>query len=305
MPFTVTFLGTAAAVPSAERGLAGTVIQHDGKTVLVDCGEGTQRQMRRSAVGLVEVDAVLLTHLHGDHCLGLIGLLKSYDLLSRTKPLLVSGPVGLHAWAELISPLVGPLRFDVQLEQLTPGQQVTLAGSRLQLDSFATRHAVPSLGYRVAEPERPGRFDADRADELGLKPGPVFAALQRGEIVHTESGRAIAPEHVLGPARAGRCVVLTGDTEPTEATVQAAQGADLLVHEATFLVADRERARATTHSCAAEAAKIAQLAGVRRLALTHLSQRVRGHEVLAEARAGFADCFVPDDLDHYEVPLQP
>ncbi|MFV0460089.1 MAG: ribonuclease Z [Actinomycetales bacterium] len=302
--FSLTFLGTSAAIPTRERGLAATVVQHGGHTLLVDCGEGTQRQLRASRVGLVSVDAVLLTHLHGDHCLGLIGLLKSYDLLGRTKSLLVTGPAGLLAFIDLIAPLVGPVGFEVTTQELAPGEEVTGLGGRaaqgMGICGYATRHAVPSVGYRFHEPDRPGVFDPARAQALGLRPGPDYAALQARQPVR-HGGRWISPEQVVGPTRPGRLVVLTGDTEPCHATVEAARGADLLVHEATFLADDRQRARQVQHTCADEAARIAAEAGVRSLALTHLSAKVSPVDVLAQARAVFADCFVPNDLDQVEV----
>ena len=304
MDLTVTFLGTSAALPTAERGLAATVVRRGGLSVLVDCGEGTQRQLRRSALGLIPVDAVLFTHLHGDHCLGLIGLLKTYDLLGRTEPLELCGPVGLHSWVDTVAPLVGRVGFDVTVHEVTPGQSCATSSPAWQIRAFATTHSVPSVGWRFEEATRPGVFDIGRAAALGLRPGPDFGTLQRGGTVEHD-GRTVRPEDVLGPPRPGRLVVLTGDTEPCEGTLDAARGADLLVHEATFSAADRERARLTRHSCADEAAQLAAAAGVRRLALTHLSQRLTAADIHAEAAPSFPGVTVPDDLTQYEVPHAP
>lgn len=302
MRFTVTYLGTSAAIPTTERGLAATAIQRGSRTLLIDCGEGTQRQLRRSAVGLVEVDGICFTHFHGDHYLGVIGLLKSYDLLGRRKPLQVWGPAGVTEVFTMIAPVIGPLGFELLIEEAHPGRPVRLAGDDLQITPFATQHAVPSLGYRLAEPSRPGVFDVAAAQALGLAPGPGYAALQQGRSISV-NGRTIRPVDVVGPARPGRSVALTGDTEPCQATVEAAAGVDLLVHESTFVASERDRARATRHSCADEAARVASAAGARLLALTHLSQRSSATQVSAEARPFVDNVVVPNDFDSYELPL--
>ena len=300
MDFSVTFLGTSAAIPTRDRGLSATLVRHGGASILVDCGEGTQRQLRRSSAPVFLVDVVLLTHLHGDHFLGLIGLLKSYDLLRRATALHIVGSPGVNMALERISRLVGPLGFEVVIREQGPGEVPGLPIG-LRVDAFETAHSVPSQGYRLQEPPHPGTFDVAAARRLGVPAGPLYGRLQRGQTIEHD-GRLIRPADVLGPSRRGRSVVLTGDTEPCRATVDAAAGADLLVHEATFTSAQRDRARAVRHSCADEAARVAAEAGVGSLALTHLSQTVSAADLLTDARPVFDRCFVPDDLDELRIP---
>lgn len=300
MDLVVTFLGTAASAPTASRGTSATLVARGGERILVDCGEGTQRQFLRSGVGLVDLDLILLTHLHADHYLGLPGLLKTYGLRDRDTPLRVVGPPGLRALVEALRPVFGRLGFPVAFEEHDGGVVHTSEGARIE--AFPTRHRIASVGYALVEDDRPGAFDVAAATALGVPPGPLFGRLQRGEALDL-GGRVVTPGQVMGPPRHGRRVVLTGDTEPCAATVLAAEGADLLVHEATFLEADADRARETGHSTAREAAEVAVRAGVRMLALTHLSSRFPPQETRAEAAALVPDVVVPRDMDQIEVPF--
>ncbi len=235
MDLDVLFLGTAASAPTARRGLPATLIRRGGEKLLVDCGEGTQRQLVRS-VGLVDIDDLFITHFHADHVLGIPGLLKTYGLQARERRLRVYGPAGLERLFKSLAPLIGRLPFDIQLTELDAGDE--LPGEGYRLTCFNVDHGVPALGYALVEDERPGRFDQARARELGVQPGPDYGRLQAGETVD-----GVTPDQVLGPARAGRTVVLAGDSAPCEMTAAEAQGADLLVHEATFM-ADDAAARA-------------------------------------------------------------
>jgi len=300
MDLWVTFIGTAASVPTASRGTSATLVVRGGSRVLVDCGEGTQRQFLRSGLGLIDLDAILLTHLHGDHYLGLPGLLKTYALRGRTEPLAIVGPPGLAALLGALQAVVGRLPFPLDVEEAQPGLVLALDGA--SWEAFPTRHSVRSLGFALIEDPRPGMFDVAAARALGVSAGPLFGRLQHGETIRVGDAE-VRPEQVLGPPRAGRSVVITGDTEPCEATIVAATGAELLVHEATFLDDERERARETRHSTAREAADVARSAGVQLLALTHLSSRFLPREIRKEAAAVFGETVVPRDFDQVEVPF--
>jgi ribonuclease Z len=301
MDLSVLFLGTAASVPTAQRGTAGYLVRRGGDRILVDCGEGTQRQMLRSGVGLVDVDEILITHHHADHFLGLPGLLKTFGLRGRDAPLRIYGPAGLRALMEILRPVVGRVPYRIELIELEPLDWVGHDGYRVE--SFATDHGVASLGYAVLEESRPGRFDLEAARALGVPEGPAYGRLQSGEPVTLDSGRTIDPDQVVGPARPGRRIVFSGDTRPCPATVEAAAAADVLIHEATFLDEDAERARQTGHTTAGQAARMARDAQVTLLALTHLSTRHLVRDVRREAEAEFPNTVVPRDFDVLDLPL--
>lgn len=301
MDLFVTLIGTAASVPTAARGTAATMVARGGERWLIDCGEGTQRQLLRSGLGLVDLDLILITHMHGDHYLGLPGMFKTYGLRGRERPVAIVGPHGLIRLMETLRPLIGRLPFDVEIEELDEGE--VLRGEGFAIVAFPTRHSVPSVGYALVEDARPGAFDVDAARALGVAPGPEFGVLQRGGEVVTASGRTVRPEDVMGAARPGRTVVMTGDTEPCDATREIARGASVLVHEATFLDEDRERARETRHSTAREAAELGRDADVGLLVLTHLSSRFAPREVRAEAEVVFGRVLVPRDFDQVEIPF--
>jgi len=295
MDLSLFFAGTAGSVPSAGRGLPALLIRRGGDRILIDCGEGTQRQLVRS-VGLTDLTDVFLTHLHADHWLGLPGMLKSFELRDRERPLTVHGPPGTTALLERLRVVYGRPRYGLTIRDLEPDEAVRR--DDFELVPFAVRHRGVSFGYALVEDPRPGRFDAELAERLGVTPGPDFGRLQRGEIV-----AGVSPEQVVGDPRPGRRVVITGDTAPTDAVVVAAHRADVLVHEATFANEDAARAALTGHSTARQAAQVAADAEVRLLALTHLSSRYSGGEIRDEARAVFPDTEVPRDFDTIEVPL--
>jgi ribonuclease Z len=301
MDCSVLFLGTAASAPTARRGLAAYLVRRGGDRLLIDCGEGTQRQLLRSGVGLVDVDEILITHCHADHFLGLPGMLKTFGLRGREAPLRLYGPAGLRALTTTLGAVFGRLPYELELTELRPGDELTRDGYRIA--SFATDHTIQSTGYALVEDERPGHFDLAAARRLGVPAGPLFGRLQHGETVTLDSGETIAPSEVVGPARPGRRIVFSGDTRPCRTLFDVAVDADLLVHEATFLDEERERAAETGHTTAQQAAQIARDAGVRMLALTHLSTRYMGREIAAEAVAEFAETVVPRDFDTIELPL--
>jgi ribonuclease Z len=299
MDLEVTFLGTGASVPSARRSTAAVLIARGGERLLFDCGEGTQRQMQRS-LGLVQVDEIYLTHFHADHMLGLPGLLKTYDLGDREVPLRVFGPPGLKELFTVLRPLIGRLRYPLELEELKPGESVD--HDDYAVESYEAAHNVRASGYALVEDERPGRFDPEAAKAAGVREGPDFARLQRGEQVAGSQG-VVAPDQVMGKSRPGRIVVVTGDTAPSPATVAAAADAELLIHDASFAEEDAQRAAETGHSTLGQAAAVAAEAHVKMLALVHISARYHVGKVLEEAREVFGDCVAPRDFDQIVIPL--
>ncbi len=301
MDLDVVFLGTSGSTPTAQRALAATLVRRGGDRLLFDCAEGTQRQLLRCDVGLAELEEIFLTHFHADHYLGLPGMLKTYSLRGRELPLTIYGPRGLRELLKALLRIFGRLSYPLETVELEPGARLERDG--YELETFAVDHGVASVGYALVETERPGRFDVGAADRLGVPDGPARGLLQRGKSVRLADGSEVTSEAVLGPPRAGRKLVLTGDTAPAASVVDAATSADLLVHEATFLAGERERARETLHSTAAEAALAAREAGVKLLALTHLSTRYFGHQVVEEARELFPETVVPRDFDVVEIPF--
>jgi ribonuclease Z len=290
------FAGTGGSVPTARRGLPATLIRAGGDRLLIDCGEGTQRQLLRS-VGLPDLDAIFITHFHADHWLGLPGMVKTFDLRGREKPLTIYGPPGLKRIFDALAPIViGRLGYPLHLHELERHEEVGF--DEYVISPFPVEHRIPAYGYALIEDDRPGRFDPEAATRLGVTPGPDFGRLQRGEIVD-----GVAPEQVIGESRSGRRIVFSGDTAPCQATEALAEDADLLIHEATFTDAERARARDTGHSTARQAAELARDAGVRLLALTHLSTRFFPREIRDEAREVHAETVVPRDFDAIEVPF--
>jgi ribonuclease Z len=301
MDLDLVFLGTSGSMPTAQRAPAALLVRRGGDRLLFDCAEGTQRQLLRSSVGLVELGEIFVTHFHADHILGLPGLFKTFSLRGREGPLAVYGPRGLVDLLGSLKRVVGKLSYELRVVEVEPGDVLERDGYRL--GAFAVSHGVPAVGWSLIEATRPGRFDVDAADALGVPSGPERGALQRGESVTLPDGRTVSAEQVLGPPRPGRKIVITGDTAPSETIVEAAWGADLLVTEATFSEEERERAQETMHQTAAQAAGMAQRANVGLLALTHLSNRYFGQEIAREAREIFPDTIVPKDFDLVEVPF--
>jgi ribonuclease Z len=288
----VVFLGTGGSVPTARRATACVLARIGGDRILFDCGEGAQRQMQRST-GLVQLDEIYLTHYHADHYLGLPGLLKTYDLQDRQRPLRIVGPQGLHNLFSVLGRIFGKLGYDVELVELAEGDAVR---------SLPAEHRMRARGYALVEDERPGRFDPDAATRLGVQPGPDFSRLQAGEQVQGKVG-IVTPDQVMGSPRRGRKLVVSGDTGPCEMTRVAAHEAELLIHDASFADEEVERAAETGHSTARQAAELALEAGVKLLTLVHISSRYDVREVLAEAREVFPTAEAPRDFDVVEIPF--
>jgi len=291
----IVFLGTAGSMPTAQRAPAAVLVRRGGDKLLFDCAEGTQRQLLRSSVGLLDLEEIFVTHFHADHVLGLPGMFKTFGLRGRDLPLRIYGPRGLVDLLGSLKRVVGRLTYELELVEVDPGDVLERDGYRLA--TFGVAHGVSAVGWSLIEATRPGRFDVERADALGVPNGPERGALQRGETVGS-----VKPEDVLGPPRPGRKLVITGDTAPSDEIVEAAWGADVLVTEATFSDEERDRAEETKHQTATQAAETAQRANVGLLVLTHLSNRYFGPEIAEEARAIFPETVVPRDFDTVEVP---
>lgn len=274
------------------------LLRAGGARVMIDCGEGAQRQLMRS-LGLVAVDDIYLTHFHADHYLGLPGLLKTYDLHGRDRPLRILGPRGLEGLYASLGRILGRVSYPIELVEMEPGDEISYEG--FGIHGFPVDHRVEAYGYALIEPERPGRFDPERARELGVVDERDFGRLQRGHSVDVADGE-VQPAQVLGEARSGRRVVVTGDTRPSALTSAAARGAQLLIHDASFADEDAERAIETGHSTAREAAELAEAAEVKMLALVHISTRYRIGDVLEQARAVHTETIAPRDFDLVEIP---
>jgi ribonuclease Z len=304
MTLRVTFLGTGGAVPTTERNASAVFVNREGDQLLFDAGEGTQRQMMRYNTGFA-VSALFVTHTHGDHVLGIPGLIQTWNFNGRDAPLDIYVPPGRAGQVrELVGVVDTPPSFPVEIIEVAPGE-TALEGENYRVEAVRTEHRTRSVGYALVEDDRKGRFDRERAEELGVEPGPKFSTLHAGEPVENAGGELVRPEQVVGEPRPGRKVVYTGDTRPVGSVRDAADGADLLVHDATFTEDEAERAERTGHSTAREAGELAAAAGAKRLALTHVSSRYAGNvsPLESEARGPFAgEAFVPDDGEKVTVP---
>lgn len=299
-PMRLVFLGTAGSWPTAERNVSAVALKRGPEVILFDCGEGTQRQFQRSGLSYMEVGKILVSHLHGDHFLGIGGLAQTMEMNGREAPLLVVGPPGLQEAVEGLT-RIGHFKpgFPVRVEEVK--DRAVLDFGEYEIQARSLKHTVPNLGYAVAEKQRPGRFDRARALELGVPEGPLFGRLHRGEDVALPDGRLVRSGEVVGPPRRGRKVVYSGDCVPCEATVELARGADVLIHDATF-GSDVAEANAMGHSTALQAAEIARRAGVGLLFLSHFSARYRDVKPLAEeARRVFPATEAARDFLEHEV----
>jgi ribonuclease Z len=298
----LTFLGTGASIPTLDRNVAGLAVQREGEVLLFDCGEGNQRQMMRYGVGFTFKE-IFFTHYHADHLLGVTGLLRTLGLQERMTPVTLYGPKGAQRILGAAVTLgIERNKFPVEIVEIKPGDR--LARDEYDIAVFETEHRADTVGYALAEHPRLGRFNPDRARELGIPEGPLWGQLHKGKTVTLEDGRTFGPVDLVGAPRAGRTLVYTGDTRPHLAVIEAARGADLLVHEATFGGDEGERAKETGHSTSAEAARVALEAGVRRLVLTHISSRYNrdASELLAEAKAVFPETVIARDGMTVDVP---
>jgi ribonuclease Z len=299
----VVFLGTAASRPTVSRNVSSIVVQREGESMMFDCGEGTQRQMMRYGTGFA-IDDIFFTHMHADHFLGVIGLLRTLGLQDREAPVRLWVPHGGERLMESAVYLgVDRVPFEVQIMGLGPGED--LERGDYAISPFRTHHGGPSLGFAIVEKIRLGRFDPERARELGIPEGALWGRIHRGESVVID-GRTIPASEVVGPPRPGRKIVYTGDTRPASSITEAARDADLLIHEATFGRDEADRAHQTGHSTAADAATTASEARVRRLALTHFSPRYADEPRILErdARKIFPETVLAYDGLAIEIPYR-
>ena len=295
MDLSIFFAGTGGSIPTTRRGLPAILVRRGADRILFDCGEGTQRQLV-SSVGLADMTDIFLTHFHADHWLGLPGMLKTFDLRGRERPLTIHGPAGAGALLALVLRMAGNTGYELSAVELEPGDVVRRDG--YMIAPVPVSHRGPALAYVLYEDERRGVFDPAAAERLGLVPGPEFGRVMRGETV-----RGVTPDQVMGPTRTGRKLLLSGDTRPCDALRIAAHRADVLVHEATFAQEEVQRADDSGHSTAQQAATIAREAEVTLLALNHTSTRHPLRQLRDEARAVFPTTVVPRDFDTIDIPL--
>jgi len=304
MSLTVRFLGTSASRPTVERNVTSVAMIREGETLLFDCGEGTQRQMMRYGISFALED-IFFTHMHADHMLGVIGLFRTLSLQGRTEPMRLWGPRGSASLLKQAIALGSDRQlFPLEINEVTPEAPVQRKGYSI-IPYPADHKDKVALGFALVEDIRLGRFNPDKARELGIPEGPAWGKIHRGQSVTLDDGRVIEPSELVGPTRPGRRVVFTGDSRPAESTVAISEGADLLIHEATFSDEEQPRALETGHSTAREAAEVAAKAGVKQLVLTHLSARysVNAAELLQQAKEVFPATVVARDGFEIEVPF--
>jgi len=292
----ILFLGTGASIPSRERAMPSVAVRCGKEIVLFDCGEGTQRQMMVSPFSFMKIKGIFITHMHGDHFLGLPGLLQTMGLSGRKDKLQVCGPEGLSAGlSSILSVCEGNIGYEIEMIETTHGNTMEFDG--FAVSAFSTDHTVASFGYKLSEKDSKGRFDEKKAISLGLSPGPDYSRLQRGEVV-----KGVAPESVVGPSRTGCSLVYSGDTAPCKGLSEAAAGADALIHESTFSDRESEIAAEHKHSTAVQAAEAAKEGRCRALFLIHISNRYDDKKAIEdEAKAVFENSMVPDDMSMYKV----
>jgi ribonuclease Z len=304
MSLEVIFLGTAASIPTVARALPSVVVKRKDEILMFDCGEGVQRQMIKAKVGFHKKMKIFVSHMHGDHVLGLPGILQTMSLLDRTRKLEIFGPVGIRAFIKGIKRTVQfVLTFPVEIHEFED-EGVVCEEDEYLVQAARTDHIIPSFAYAMVERPRPGRFNPEKAKALGIPEGDLWSKLQHGEKVKTPTGKVVRPAQVVGPLRAGRKIAYSGDTRPTDSLVRLAKDADLLIHEATLEDELSERAQEDGHSTPSEGAETAKRANVERLVLTHVSSRYKSTEhMLAQARKIFPKVDVAEDFMKVEIPL--
>jgi ribonuclease Z len=297
----ITFLGTSGCIPTDKRGLPAVHLDYLGEPMLFDCGEGTQRQMRLAGLNFMNLDHIYITHLHADHFFGLGGMIQSMEFLERERPLTIHGPPGT---ADAIDKILstGTFKLDhlsVKVDEAGEGE--VFRGKRYTVTAARADHTKNSLAYCFTE-DAHRKFNKPRALELGIPEGRLFSSLQEGHAVDVK-GKTITPEMVLMEPIPGRKVAYSGDTRPCEAIIELARGADVLIHESMFSHEDLESTEDAAHTTTKQAAEVALKAGVKRLYLTHISQRYTEPEKLqAEAREIFPQTYIAEDFLKVAVP---
>ncbi|WP_099240076.1 ribonuclease Z [Synechococcus sp. BDU 130192] len=305
----ITFLGTSSGVPTRARNVSSVALRlpQRAEAWLFDCGEGTQHQLLRSDLRSSQISRIFITHMHGDHIFGLMGLIASMGLAGTGHPLEIYGPPGLEEYlraCEKYSYMRIGDRLRVHL--VKPG--LVFEDKEFQVTCLPLKHRVTAFGYRVTEKDRPGRFNLAKAQKLGIPPGPIYGDLKKGKVVTLDDGRKINGSDLCGQPEIGRKMVYCTDTVFCDAAVELAQDADVLIHEATFAHKDAEMAFDRLHSTSTMAAQVALLAQVKQLIMTHFSPRyMPGNELtlddlLAEARAIFPNTIMAKDFLNYAIP---
>ncbi len=302
----IAFLGTGAAVPSPRRGLPSLALIRDNLTILCDCAEGTQMRLSSAKISPSKIRFVCISHLHGDHLFGLPGFLTTQQMMSRTAPLAIISPVGLQRFLDCVRKISGfHIEYELSIEEVSKQKAHSFQAGSFAVTAKPLQHSIFCLGYRFAERPKPGKFDEQKAQELGIPIGPVRGQLQKGLPVILSDGRQILPQQVVGPSRPGRVVVYCTDTRPCQAAIELAQDCDVLIHDSTFSEANREEAEVSFHSTAIEAAEVAAQARAKKLILWHISGRndkAREIDLLHEARTVFSESYLPEDFEFLEVP---
>ncbi len=300
----IIFLGTGGSWPTVKRNVTSIAVKRGKEIILFDCGEGTQRQFQKSNLSYMQISKIFITHFHGDHFLGIPGLIQTMQLNDRKKPLNIYGPPGtIELTKKLLS--LGYFRPGYEIIAHDVEEDDNLEFEGYKIIPFKVDHGVPALGYSLVEDKRPGKFNKKRALELKIPEGPLFSKLQKGEEIKLKNGKKISPESVLGKPRKGRKIVFSGDTKPTKNILKYAKNADVLIHEATFSKEFEDIAGEYGHSTASNAAKIAKQSNVKNLYLTHISPRyLDGSDIEKEAKQIFKNSFVPKDFHKIEIKLE-
>jgi len=300
----IILLGTGGSWPTVKRNVTSIAIKRDSEVILFDCGEGTQRQFQKSKLSYMQIDKIFITHFHGDHFLGLPGLIQTMQLNDREKPLYIYGPPGIIDLVEkLLSLGYFKPKYEIYASEIKDGEKIDF--NDYIITPFKVEHGVPTYGYCLEEKHRAGKFDKPKALKLGIPEGPLFSKLQRGDTIILDDGRKIMPDMVLGPKRPGRKIVFTGDTKPCENTLKYAKKADVLIHEATFDDDLEETALEYGHSTIKHATELAKKASVNMLILTHISPRyLNTNDLLDHARKIFKKTYIPKDFDEFEIKLK-
>jgi len=288
-------LGTGAAVPTLQRGHPATALWWEGKYFLFDCGEATQIQFRRGGIKFSKLDSIFITHLHGDHILGIMGLLMSLELANREKPLFIYGPPGIKEYIEMSTRLMKTV-FNFEINIMEIGERYSFRKKGYEIKIFPLEHRVFCLGYVFLEDNKPGKFNIEKARELGIPEGPLYGKLQKGEDI-LFNDKIIKSWEIMGERIPGKKIVYCGDTRPGDEIIEMAMEADLLIYEGTFSPEEIERAKVSGHSTTLEAAELAQKAMVKQLILNHISSRYQDmEEILGESKKIFPNVIIAKDL---------
>lgn len=300
----IIFLGTGGSWPTVKRNVSSIALKRAGEIILFDCGEGTQRQFQKSSLSYMQISKIFITHFHGDHFLGLPGLIQTMQLNDREIPLHIYGPKGIDNLLEKILSL-GYFKpnYPIISHVVKEGDKLDFEGYKINV--LHVKHGIPALAYSLVENMRPGRFDKPKALSIGVPEGPMFSKLQKGETIILKNGKKITSNMVLGPSRKGRKIVISGDTTPIKEMIDFSMNADILIHEATFESKLEDVAGEYGHTTAYQAAEIAKKANVEKLFLIHISPRYMNHKLIEEdARKIFKNSFVPKDFQEIEIKLK-